>query len=79
MFMCLRPYTPNWHFDEGWEGKRKRGVKRIRGSVSKMFEFPLECPALDQFRLQTWKEVPDEDTLGDLIGIVKIEGVPETG
>lgn len=60
-------------------GGKREALKRIRGSVSKMFEFPLECPALDQFRLQTWKEVPDEDTLGDLIGIVKIEGVPRNG
>ena len=64
----------DWYFDEGWEGKEE--LKRIRGSVSKMFEFPLECPVLDQFCLKTRKEVPYEDTVGDLIGTVKIEDVP---
>lgn len=67
----------DWYFDEGWEGQEE--LKRIHGSVSKMFEFPLECPVLDQFCLKTWKEVPDEDTVGDLIGIVKIEDVPRNG
>ena len=38
-------------------------LNRIHGRVSKTSEFPLQCPALDQFRLKTWEEVPNEDTL----------------
>lgn len=60
------------------DGREREALKRIRGSVSKMFEFLLGMSCIGSIPFTDGKEVPDEDTLGDLIGIVKLRVCQET-